>query len=83
MYGGPPPRGDREVTWQSVTAGVVLNAAFLAIMVAVSHPVAAGAVVAIGVGLYAAREAIQRATYERTVQVCRPGLCFRFQVRLG
>ena len=83
MYGGPRPRGDREVTWRSVTAGFLLNVAFLAVLVAISHPVATGAVVATGLGLYAVREAIQRATYERTVQVCRPGICFRFQVRLG
>ena len=83
MFGAPPPTGDRRVTWQSVTAGVVLNAAFLAILVAVSHPVATGLVLAAGGGLYALRGVLGRLTYERTLAVCRPGVCVQVQLRVG
>ena len=83
MYGGPRPRGDREVTWRSVTAGFLLNVAFLAVLVALSYPVAAGAVVVTGLGLYAGRRALRRVDYERTLQFCRGGVCLRLELAVG
>ena len=87
MYRGHPPAGDRRVTWQSVTAGFVLNVLVVAILVAVSYPLATGTVIVTGIGLYAARGLFdgvrRRATYERTLQFCRAGLCLRLELSVG
>lgn len=83
MYEPFPPEVDRRVTWQSVTAGVLLNLAVLALLVAVSYPVATGAVFAIGTGLYAARRVLRRVDYERTLEFCRGGVCLRLELAVG
>ena len=91
-YGWPPREADRLATWRSVIAGFLLIAATFAAMVAVSHPVATALALATGVGVYALRGLLRRASYERTLercgsrfclQFCGPRVCLQFQLRVG
>ena len=88
----PPRDADRRASWRSVTAGVLLIAATFAAMVAVSHPVATALALATGVGVYALRGLLRRASFERTLgqcgsrfrlQFCGPRVCLQFQLRVG
>jgi len=81
--GGPRRAADRRASWRSIAAGFVLIAAVFAALVAVSHPVAAGVVLAIVVGSYALVSALPRTSVDRTVQVCRPRVCLQFRLRVG